>query len=231
MPTHAILVAAGAGTRMGAGVPKALMPLAGRPMVAWSAEALAASRRLAGLVVVAPPGREDELAAAVPVPVAAVVAGGDSRADSVRRGLEAVPSAAAAVLVHDAARPLVWPGLVGRVLDAIAGDAAAAGAIAAAPVVDTLKWAASGGPIGRTVPREGLWAAQTPQAFRAAALRGAVASAVAAGRLGEATDCASMVEAVGGRVLLVAAEAPNLKVTTPADRVLAEAILAERARG
>lgn len=229
MPAHAVLVAAGAGVRMGAGVPKALMPLAGRPMVAWSAEALAGSGRLDGLVVVAPPGLEGEVAAGVPVPVTAVVPGGDSRADSVRLGLEAVPAGAGLVLVHDAARPLLWPGLVGRVLDALEADDGAAGAIAAAPVVDTLKWS-RGGSIGRTVPREGLWAAQTPQAFRAAALREAVAAAAAEGRLGEATDCASMLEAVGGRVLLVPAEAPNLKVTTPADRVLAEAILAERAR-
>ena len=229
MPTVAILVAAGAGVRMGAAVPKALVPLAGRPMAAWSAEALDASGRLAAMVVVAPPGMEEALAGAVAgvrVPVA-VVPGGSSRADSVRLGLAAVPRDADLVLVHDAARPLVSPVTVSAVIDAVAG---ADGAIAAAPVVDTLK-RADGDAIAGTVPREGLWAAQTPQAFPVPVLRAAVDAAATAGALGAATDCASLVEARGGRVRLVAAEGPNPKVTTPADRDLAEAILAARGRG
>lgn len=223
--TVAILVAAGAGVRMGAGVPKALMPLAGRPMLAWSARALAACGRIDGLVVVAPPGHERQVEEALPAP-ATVVPGGSCRADSVRLGLEAT-AADGVVVVHDAARPLAPAALVASVLDAVEG---VDGAIAASPVVDTLKRAAGDGTIAGTVAREGLWAAQTPQAFRADALRSAVAAAAAAGALEAATDCSSMVEAAGGRVRLVAAEGPNLKVTTPADRVLAEAILAERAR-
>lgn len=229
MPTVAILVAAGAGVRMGAAVPKALLPLAGRPMAAWSAEALAAGGRLTALVVVAPPGMEDALAEAVAgagVP-ATVVAGGDSRAESVRLGLAAVPGDAGLVVVHDAARPLVSPATVAAVIAAVAG---ADGAIAAAPVVDTLK-RADGDAIAGTVERAGLWAAQTPQAFPAAVLRAAVDAAAADGTLGAATDCASLVEARGGRVRLVAADGPNPKVTTPADRGLAEAILAARGRG
>lgn len=226
-PTVAILVAAGAGVRMGAGVPKALMPLAGRPMLAWSVEALERSGRIDALVVVAPPGREDEVAAAVVTALPlTVVPGGDSRADSVRLGLTAAP-AAATVLVHDAARPLVSPDLVGAVLDAVGG---ADGAIAAAPVVDTLKRAGEGGVIDGTLPRQGLWGAQTPQAFAVAVLRGAIDRAAADGALGAATDCASMVEATGGTVRLVESTGPNLKVTTPADRALAEAVLAARAR-
>jgi 2-C-methyl-D-erythritol 4-phosphate cytidylyltransferase len=230
MSTLAILVAAGAGVRMGASVPKALMPLAGRPMIAWSVAALEASGRLDALVVVAPPGHEPHVGAAVgdaASPVT-VVPGGASRADSVRIGLAACPASASLVLVHDAARPLVAPALVGRVLDAVPG---ADGAIAAAPVVDTLKRAGAGDLIAGTVARAGLWGAQTPQAFRAASLRAAVAAAAAAGALARATDCASMVEAWGGTVRLVASEAPNPKVTTPADREMAEAILAARARG
>lgn len=230
MSTLAILVAAGAGVRMGASVPKALMPLAGRPMIAWSVAALEASGRVDALVVVAPPGHEVRVRAVVghaATPVA-VVAGGSSRADSVRIGLAASPASASLVLVHDAARPLVAPALIAKVLDAVPG---ADGAIAAAPVVDTLKRAGAGDLIAGTVARAGLWGAQTPQAFRAASLRAAVDAAAVAGTLARATDCASMVEAWGGRVRLVASEAPNPKVTTPADRELAEAILAARARG
>ncbi len=229
MPIAAILVAAGAGVRMGAAVPKAVLPLAGRPMAAWSAEALDAAGDLAVLVVVAPPGMEDDLARAVAgvrAPVV-VVPGGTSRADSVRLGLAALPPGADVVLVHDAARPLVSPETVSAVIGAVAG---ADGAIAAAPVVDTLK-RADGDAIGETVDREGLWAAQTPQAFSLDVLRDAVDAAAAAGTLHAATDCASLVEGRGGRVRLVASSGPNPKVTTPADRGLAEAILAARGRG
>ncbi len=227
MSTIAILVAAGAGVRMAAGVPKALMPLAGRPMVAWSVRALTRSGRIDALVVVAPPGREEEVRRVVDgdLPVT-VVTGGDSRSDSVRRGLDAVPVGTDTVLVHDAARPLVSPALVSAVLDGIAG---ADGAIAAAPAVDTLKRAGHGGIISGTVPRHDLWGAQTPQAFPAPVLRAAVAAAAGSGSLAAATDCASMVEAAGGRVRLVEGDGPNLKVTTPADRALAEAVLAARA--
>jgi 2-C-methyl-D-erythritol 4-phosphate cytidylyltransferase len=226
MTTVAIVVAAGAGVRMGAGVPKALMPLAGRPMIAWSLDALAGSGRVDAIVVVAPPGMEDAVRAAVGDPAGRIVVpGGASRSESVREGLAAAPAAASRVLVHDAARPLLRPALVGAVLDALDG------AIAAAPVVDTLKRSGPDGLIAVTVAREGLWGAQTPQAFHAASLRAAVAAADAAGALAASTDCASIVEAAGGRVRLVAATAPNLKVTTPADHALAEAILAARAAG
>ena len=223
MPTAtvAIVVAAGAGVRMGAEVPKALMPLAGRPMLAWSLDALRASPRVGAVVVVAPAGLEREIAA-VAGPGATVVPGGASRGASVREGLRAAPADAAVVLVHDAARPLVSAALVEAVLDGVEG---ADGAIAAAPAADTLKRAGEGLVIEGTVPRQGLWAAQTPQAFRALALRDAVEAAAADGSLDAATDCASMVEARGGRVRLVESRRPNLKVTTPADAALAEALL------
>ena len=220
-PTVAIVVAAGAGVRMGAAVPKALMPLAGRPMLAWSLDALRASPRVGTVVVVAPPGLEGEVAAVAGAD-AIVVPGGASRSSSVREGLRAVPVDAAVVLVHDAARPLVSTELVEAVLDGVEG---ADGAIAAAPAADTLKRAGEGLVIEDTVPRQGLWAAQTPQAFRALALRDAVEAAAAAGTLDIATDCASMVEARGGRVRLIESLTPNLKVTTPADAALAGALL------
>lgn len=208
---------------MGADAPKALIPLAGRPMLAWSLAALSAADEV---VVAAPPGHEAETAAIVSDarPGAAVVAGGASRAESVALALEAVPAGVEVVLVHDAARPLLTAEIVAAVVGGVEG---ADGAIAARPVADTLK-RGDAGPrpvIEATVDRAPLWAAETPQAFRASVLRGAVARALDEGRLAAATDCASLVEAVGGRVRLVATPGPNLKVTTPADLALAEHLL------
>ena len=224
MPTVAIVVAAGAGVRMGAPAPKALMPLAGRPMLAWSLEALRACPRVESIVVVAPPGLEDEVAA-VAGAGATVVPGARSRAESVREGLRAAPPGATVALVHDAARPLATPELIDAVLDGVHD---ADGAIAAAPATDTLKRAGEGGLIEGTVPRQGLWAAQTPQAFHLHVLAAAVEAAEEEGRLPAATDCASLVEARGGHVRLVESRAPNVKVTTPADAALAEALLRAR---
>ena len=223
-PTVAIVVAAGSGVRMGAPVPKALMPLAGRPMLAWSLDALRACRRIEAVVIAAPPGLEREVAD-VAGPDATVIPGGDSRAESVREGLRAAPPGAALVLVHDAARPLATPQLIDAVLDGVED---ADGAIAAAPAADTLKRAGEGGLIEGTVPRQGLWSAQTPQAFHLHVLAAAVEAAEEEGRLASATDCASLVEARGGHVRLVESRAPNIKVTTPADATLAEALLRAR---
>ncbi|HMN99967.1 MAG TPA: 2-C-methyl-D-erythritol 4-phosphate cytidylyltransferase [Miltoncostaeaceae bacterium] len=223
-PTVAIVVAAGAGTRMGAPVPKALMPLAGRPMLSWSLDALRASGAIEGIVVVAPPGLEGQVAEVAGRGVT-VVPGGASRAESVREGLRATPPGTGIVLVHDAARPLVTPELLRAVID---GVEEADGAIAAAPAADTLKRAGEGGFIEDTVPRQGLWGAQTPQAFHLHVLAAAVEAAEQEGRLAAATDCASLLEARGGHVRLVESRAPNLKVTTPADATLAEALLNAR---
>ena len=208
---------------MGASAPKALLPLAGRPMLAWSLAALAAADPV---VVAAPPDRVGETEAVVRErrPGAIVVAGGASRAESVAAGLAAVPAASEVVVVHDAARPLLTPEIVAAV---VAGLDDADGAIAARPVADTLKRGDGREPpaIAATVNRAPLWAAETPQAFWAPVLRDAVARARAEGGLAAATDCASLVEAAGGRVRLVATPGPNLKVTTPADLALAEHLL------
>ncbi len=228
MSTIAIIVAAGAGLRMGASVPKALMPLGDRPLLLWSLDAMRACARVDGVIVVAPPGREQSIRALVagPGPEVIVVPGGASRSESVREGLRATPPHLDRVIVHDAARPLVSAALIDALLNALSG---ADGAIAAAPVVDTLKRGDGDLFISGTVAREGLWAAQTPQAFRAASLRQAVAAAEEAGTLAATTDCASIVEAWGGRVRLVASNAPNPKVTTAADLPVAEALLGVRA--
>jgi 2-C-methyl-D-erythritol 4-phosphate cytidylyltransferase len=223
----AVVLAGGAGVRMGAAVPKALLPLAGRPMLAWSVAAMAAAPDVTRLVVVAPAGLEAEVARALAgLAVDAVVGGGSSRPRSVRAGLAAAPEEDGPVLVHDAARPLLTPALVAAVLAGLAG---ADGAIAAAPLADTLKRAGADGAIAGTVDREGLWRAETPQAFLRSTLREAIARADAAGTLDLATDCASLVEAAGGRVRLVRSTEPNLKVTTPLDMAVAEALLAARA--
>ncbi|MEW6581423.1 MAG: 2-C-methyl-D-erythritol 4-phosphate cytidylyltransferase [Actinomycetota bacterium] len=218
----AVVVAAGLGVRMGAGVPKALLPLAGRPLVAWAVGALQDCDAVDGIVVVAPPGHEDEMrAAAGPAgKLVATVPGGATRSRSVARGLAALPPGDGVVLVHDAARPLAGAAGVAAVLAGI-GDAD--GAIAAAPLADTLKREEEG-VIAGTVDRSRLWLAQTPQAFRRPVLEAAFAAADDAA-LDAATDCAWLVERAGGRVRLVDLGAPNLKVTTPADVAVAEALL------
>jgi 2-C-methyl-D-erythritol 4-phosphate cytidylyltransferase/2-C-methyl-D-erythritol 2,4-cyclodiphosphate synthase len=224
----AVVLAGGAGARMGAAVPKALLPLCGRPMLAWSVVTFASAPEVDRVVVVAPAGREAEVEAALQglAGVHAVVGGGSSRPRSVRAGLAAAPEDGA-VLVHDAARPLVSAALVAAVLAGLEG---ADGAIAAAPLADTLKRGGEDLTITGTVDREGLWRAETPQAFPVATLRDAIARADAAGALDLATDCASLVEAAGGRVRLVPSTEPNLKVTTPLDMAVAEALLAARLR-
>ncbi len=220
----AIVVAAGSGERMGANRPKALVDVAGQPMLVWCVAALAASGRIASLVIVAPAGHIIEMIACVPdvdLPVS-VVAGGATRAESVACGLEVIPSEATTVLVHDAARPLITPEIVAAVLEGV-GDCD--GAIAASPLVDTPKLVDAERMIRASPERSTLWLAQTPQAFRTAALRAAVETAVSSGRLDEATDCASLVEANGGRVRVVPVATPNLKLTHPIDLIVAEHLL------
>jgi len=205
-------------------MPKALVPLGPRPLVAWSLIALAACDRVDGIVLAAPPGQETPMRMAVGEAGGeslVVVAGGATRQRSVAAALAAVPDDATEILVHDAARPLLTPALIAAVLDGLRG---AEGAIAATPVADTLKQGGDDMIITGTVDRAGLWRAETPQAFQADVLRRAFALADDE-TLDTATDCASMVEALGGRVRLVASGAPNLKVTTPADLAVAMQIL------
>ena len=188
--------------------------LAGRPMLEWSVAAL----RAAGIedVVVALPEGE-----AAPAGCAGV-RGGVTRSESVRRALsEAGPSDA--VLVHDAARPLVTPELFGAALAALA-DADCA--IAAAPVTDTVKEAGPDHRVTATLDRSRLWAVQTPQAFRRAALERALD--VADDVLAAATDDAWLVERAGGRVVVVPSSPANFKVTTGHDLRVAELLLADR---
>jgi 2-C-methyl-D-erythritol 4-phosphate cytidylyltransferase len=204
-----IVPAGGSGERLGADRPKAFVVLAGKTLLERSVEAL---RPVCDRIVVAVPAGEDEGPDRVP--------GGPSRSASVRNALAAAPEAEIAV-VHDAARPLATAQLVERCVEALQDGVD--GAIAAAPVSDTVKEASPDGRVLRTLDRSALWAVQTPQAFRAEVLRRALE--VDDETLAAATDDASLVEASGGIVRLVEAPAENLKVTTAADLRLAEALL------
>lgn len=216
--TVALIVAAGSGERLGGHVPKALVPLAGRPLLQWSVDALAGTAGVERIVVALPPG--------VPAPAGTVgVEGGAVRSESVRRALAAAGDGDP-VLVHDAARPLLTAELAERVLAALAADPGAAGAIAAAPVTDTIKRADAGGAVSETLVRGELWSVQTPQVFRRAAL--AQALDVGPDELAAATDDAWLVERRGGRVLIVPGPAENIKVTVGLDLRVAELLLAQR---
>jgi len=234
----AIIAAAGSGERLGAGGPKAFVPLAGRPLVEWSIATFRAAAGVRSIVVACPPGHVHDLGGHD----LGVVDGGATRAQSVANALAAVGTEL--VAIHDAARPLVTPELVEGVVGALAADAEADGAIAAVPVTDTVKRAPTGESTDRvasypppavvnspivveaTLDRGQLWAAQTPQAFRTEALRRALAAYPDEAPM--ATDEAMLVEAAGGRVLIHPASAENLKVTTPLDLRVAELLLAER---
>jgi len=212
----ALLVAAGRGERLGHAQPKAFVPCAGRPLMAWSLEALQAVDDVEHVVAALPPG--------ITAPHGVIgVPGGAERSHSVRAALQAAP-ASDWVLVHDAARPMVTLAIVQACLDALADNDCDA-AIAAAPVADTIKESA-GDVVLRTLDRTHLWAIQTPQAFRRDALERALGLGDEA--LAAATDDASLIESFGGEVRLVACSKQNFKVTTPEDLHLAELILRDR---
>jgi 2-C-methyl-D-erythritol 4-phosphate cytidylyltransferase len=220
--TWAVVVAAGRGDRLGLDRPKAFAKLNGRPLLAESLERLEASDWIEAIVIVAPPEWEEpsilvaeELGAGK---VAACVPGGATRAESVRAGVAEVGPDALVVLVHDAARPLLPEEVVERVLAPL-GEGWD-GAVPALRIADTLKRAGEDGSVVETVDRAGLHAVQTPQAFLAPVLREALA-----GELGDASDCAALVEGRGGRVLLVEGDRRLLKVTTQADLAFVETLL------
>ena len=222
MSIWAVLAAAGRGERLGSDRPKAFARLGGRPLLAESLERLESSEWIERIVIAAPPGWEEpsilvaeELAAGK---VHAAVAGGESRSESVRLALAEVPEDAAAVLVHDAARPLLPEEVVERVLAPL-GEGWD-GVVPAMPVPDTIK-RVEGERVVETLPRGELVAVQTPQAFVAAALREALAREVAG-----ASDCASLVEARGGRIKVVEGDRRLLKVTGVEDLALVESWLA-----
>jgi 2-C-methyl-D-erythritol 4-phosphate cytidylyltransferase len=210
----ALLAAAGSGERLGADRPKAFVRLGEQPLLAESLERLDASDWVDAIVVAAPPGWEEpsillaeELGCSK---VSSCVTGGATRAESVKRALDEVPEEAAVVLVHDAARPYVDDAVIERVLAPL-GEGWD-GAVPALPLSDTVK-RVDGERVVETLPRDELRAVQTPQAFVAPVLRDAYAS----GDLTTATDCASLVEARGGRVKIVPGDPRLAKITDAAD--------------
>jgi len=216
----AVLAAAGRGERLGVDQPKAFAPLAGRPMLAESLERLESSAWIESILVVAPPEWEEPVILLAEElgcgKVAASIAGGETRAESVRIGVEEVGADASVILVHDAARPLLPEEMVERVISPL--NEGWDGAVPGLPLVDTVKRVRDGA-VEETLPRAGLVAVQTPQAFLAPVLREAVADSV------DATDCSSLVEAKGGRVKAVPGDPRLLKVTTPEDLALVESWL------
>lgn len=211
MRAWAIVVAGGSGARFGGA--KQFNVLGGRRIVDWAV--LAAAAACEGVILVLPEEQVGRVALDVQPDV--VVAGGATRSASVRAGLAEVPAGVQVVVVHDAARPMAHPGLFAAVLQALVDGAD--GAVAAVPVADTLKRVGPDGAVVATVDRSGLWAVQTPQGFRLDVLRAAHAGEP------EATDDAGLVEAAGGRVVVVPGDRRNLKVTDPADLALLEAFV------
>jgi 2-C-methyl-D-erythritol 4-phosphate cytidylyltransferase len=198
--------------------------------VEWSLDAFGRAQSVGSVIVAVPAGCEDRIGDG-----AIAVVGGATRSESVAAGLERVETEV--VAVHDAARPLVTPELIDELVEELLDRSDAAAVIAAAPLTDTVKRAdgprppkgesPSGGPtVAQTVSRDHLWAAQTPQVFRTEALREAMDTEPQ--RVAAATDDAMLVEEAGGKVLIHASPAENLKVTTPLDLRIAELLLANR---
>lgn len=224
-----ILVAAGRGVRLGGEVPKQFLPLAGVPMLLWSVRTFASHPAVCHVVVVLPPDSVHTpppwLAPHIGAGLA-LTGGGAERTDSVAAGLAALPPSARIVLVHDAARPLVRHDVIDRVVAAARRGVAAVPAI---PVADTLKEVGAARPhvVDRTLARDRIVRAQTPQGFPRTLLEEAHDEARRAGIRG--TDDAALVERLGGPVEVVPGDAANLKVTTPDDMALADWLL-QRAR-
>lgn len=229
---HLLIAAAGSGRRMGADRNKLLLPLAGRPVLAWTLEAALACPAIGWIGLVGQPHDAEAIgavvAAAQPDRPVVWIEGGSTRQESVSRGLAALPAGTEAVLIHDGARCLVEPAL----LEAAAGAlrqamAEGAGIVAATPVTDTIKEVEEG-TIRATPDRSRLWAAQTPQGFAVDQLRRAHASALERGW--SVTDDAALFERLGWSVRVLEAPPSNIKLTTGFDLTIAAAVLAQRQR-
>jgi 2-C-methyl-D-erythritol 4-phosphate cytidylyltransferase len=221
-----LIPAAGMGTRLGCDMPKALIPLEGQPMLVRTLERFRALGLIEGAAVTVPPGREGEfrkvLDEAYPGVALSLVAGGAERQDSVARGLDALDADTDIVVIHDAARPFVSAESVRASIEAAAECGAATVAV---PCIDTILQADGERYLIDTPDRRTLWACQTPQTFRFEVIRAAHEAARRERYTG--TDDASLVRRAGGRVRLVMGAPLNFKVTTPADRAMAESVIRE----
>ena len=225
---HLLIAAAGSGRRMGADRNKLLLPLAGRPVIAWTLEAALAAQRIHWIGVVGQPIDREPIMGLVAGAAKPVVwiQGGSTRQESVLRGLAGLPAGAEHVLIHDGARCLAEPALFDRCAEEVAAGSAL---IAATAVTDTIKRVNGDGLILETPDRSELWAAQTPQGFQVDQLRRGHAEAQAQGWT--VTDDASLYERLGWPVQVLDAGPANIKVTTPFDLTVAEAVLSLRAAG
>lgn len=219
MGVPALIVAAGSGQRLGAGGPKALVELGGRPLYSWSVDAFRKASHVDRIFVAVPPGQADLFEE----PGIFTVEGGETRSHSVANGLLAITEGGdpGMVVVHDAARPLVSPALIDAAIIGLDQDAGLHALIAAAPVTDTVKRLGEDGVVSETLDRSTLVSVQTPQVFRFDFLRQAIES----GDLAKATDDASLVEAIGGSVGVIESPSGNIKVTVPGDLELAAFLL------
>ena len=220
--TAAIILAGGTGERFGREGGKQLVEVAGKPILTWSAEAFDAVGDVGLIVLVCPEDRQEEyLKRAVdPFPFATpvvVAPAGKIRQESAFSGLEAVPDDFEFVVLHDGARPLITPELILHTINTVKGTLDADGAVVAPPAVDTLK-VVEDGVIAGTPDRRVFWNAQTPQVFRAGIYRRAHISALNDGFVG--TDDSSLIERLGGRVLVVEGKRDNIKLTVPEDLAL-----------
>ena len=227
---HLLIAAAGSGRRMGASGNKLLLDVAGRPVLAWTLEAALRCEAISWVGIVGQPVDATAIAAIVaaasPAKPVRWIVGGDTRQESVSRGLAALPPEATGVLIHDGARCLVQPELLTRCAAAVQDGRAV---IAATPVTDTIKQVDAGGTITATPERSALWAAQTPQGFPVQQLRDAHATACR--EAWQVTDDAALFERLGLAVQVLEAPASNIKLTTPFDLTIAAAVLSPRAAG
>jgi len=223
--TAAIIVAGGKGLRFGAPIRKQYMQLQGRPVLWWSLQAFQKSPSIQSIILVVPVDDVKRLSRRMRAwglsKLSAIVAGGVTRAHSVREGLKALTKSVSWVAVHDAVRPLVQPELIEQTLRQARRWGAA---IAAAPSKDTVKLSNGNGCIASTPPRKTVWLAQTPQIFE----RRLLEKAHHQGRHLPATDDAQLVERMGVRVRLVQPSFENIKVTVPSDLAMAKIILKDR---
>ncbi len=225
--TAAVILAGGTGERFGQEGGKQLVEIAGKPILTWSAEACDAVGDIGLIVVVCPEERQEEyLRRAIdPFPFVTPVVmapAGPSRQESAFSGLEYVPEDYSYVVLHDGARPLVTPELIAHTIATLKGNIDCDGAVVAHPAIDTLKVVENDVIVG-TPDRRVFWNAQTPQVFRAGIYRRAHAAALSDGFMG--TDDSSLIERLGGRVLVVEGKRDNIKLTVPEDyRLLAAAI-------
>ena len=223
--TAAVILAGGTGDRFGREGGKQLVEIAGRPVLTWSAESFDAVGDVGLIVIVCPEERQDEFlkSAIDPFPFVTpimVAPAGPTRQESAFAGLEYVPEDYEYVVMHDGARPLVTPDLIAHTIATVKGNIDCDGAVVAHPAIDTLK-VVENGVIAGTPDRNVFWNAQTPQVFRAGILRRAHAAALSDGFVG--TDDSSLIERLGGRVLVVEGPRDNLKMTMPEDYELLEA--------